>query len=173
METTEIILEVLRIEGLNPKRFAESIGVLPVQIYELKSGRLKKISEAIADKILKKYRKYRKSWLMTGEGTPFIDDASPLSLNDPMHLYENSKLLEQIVCSSESIKIQAEKILNLQNEIDLKTKKLLKELGHEDVINKDEVISIFGDEIRRLQVEIDMMNEPLEISSLEMRIESK
>jgi len=58
----------LKHAGLNAKQLADNIGVTPTQIYDIRSGKTKSITESIADKILLKYSEYSKSWLLTGEG---------------------------------------------------------------------------------------------------------
>ena len=52
METKEIILQLITDVRLNAKQFAESIGATPTQIYDLQSGKIKKITDRMADKIL-------------------------------------------------------------------------------------------------------------------------
>ena len=66
--TSEIISSILDREGLKAATFAKSVGVVPTQIYDLQKGKIKKISEEIADKIISVYPHYNKVWLLTGEG---------------------------------------------------------------------------------------------------------
>lgn len=68
MNTTEIVSTILEEERIKPGSFAKVIGVNPTQIYDLQSGKIKKISDAMADKIIKSYPHYKKIWLLTGEG---------------------------------------------------------------------------------------------------------
>lgn len=68
---SKVINMILENEGVNPKRFAEEIGVTPAQVYDLRSGKTKNISGKFANKILKRYSKYSKAWLMTGDGEVF------------------------------------------------------------------------------------------------------
>ncbi len=74
METKDIVNHLIVNSGLNAKQFAETIGVTPTQIYDLQSGKIKKITTRMADKILSKYSKYSKAWLMTGEGNMWQSD---------------------------------------------------------------------------------------------------
>lgn len=74
METKDIVNHLIVNSELNAKQFAESIGVTPTQIYDLQSGKIKKITGRMADKILSKYSKYSKSWLLTGEGSMWQDE---------------------------------------------------------------------------------------------------
>lgn len=68
MNSSEIIGSVLNEIGIKAASFAKKIGVVPTQIYDLQSGKIKKISEAIVEKIIKVYPEFNKVWLLTGEG---------------------------------------------------------------------------------------------------------
>lgn len=67
MNTPEIISKLLEDTGLNASQFAKSVNLVPTQIYDLKSGKTKKISDEVADKILRVYSQYQKAWLLSGE----------------------------------------------------------------------------------------------------------
>lgn len=75
--TSEIISSILDREGLKAATFAKSVGVVPTQIYDLQKGKIKKISEEIADKIISVYPHYNKVWLLTGEGDMLTSDVPP------------------------------------------------------------------------------------------------
>lgn len=75
--TSEIISSILDREGLKAATFAKSVGVVPTQIYDLQKGKIKKISEEIADKIISVYPHYNRVWLLTGEGDMLTSDVSP------------------------------------------------------------------------------------------------
>lgn len=81
MNTCEIINFILEKEEKKAATFAKEIGVRPTQIYDLQSGKIKRISGGIADKILLTYPQYDKAWLLSGEGEPIKrkieDEASP------------------------------------------------------------------------------------------------
>lgn len=68
MNSSEIIGAVLNEVEIKAASFAKKIGVVPTQIYDLQSGKIKKISESIAEKIIKTYPEFNKVWLLTGEG---------------------------------------------------------------------------------------------------------
>lgn len=74
MNTPEIISKLLEDAGLNASQFAKSVNLIPTQIYDLKSGKTKKISDEVADKILRVYPQYNKGWLMSGEGSTLSDN---------------------------------------------------------------------------------------------------
>lgn len=73
MTGIEVINSILIKEGLKAGTFARRINVGTTQIYDLRSGKIKKISSQIADKILAVYPYYSKAWLMTGEGEMLRD----------------------------------------------------------------------------------------------------
>lgn len=84
MTTPEIIETILLNENLKPATFAKSIGVTPTQIYDLQSGKTKKISSLIANKIARAYPAYVVNWLLSGEGDMLrkdfqneVEDISP------------------------------------------------------------------------------------------------
>lgn len=68
MGTKEIIQTILERERISASAFAKFIGITPTQIYDLQSGKIKKISAGIGNKITAKYPQYSLSWLLTGEG---------------------------------------------------------------------------------------------------------
>lgn len=68
MCSSVIINSLLSDIGIKPSTFAKRIGVNPTQIYDLQSGKIKKISDSIADKIREVYPEYNRVWLLTGEG---------------------------------------------------------------------------------------------------------
>lgn len=129
MVGNKVISEILAKEGLNAKRFAEIIGVTPTQVYDLKNGKVKRISYKFADKILDKFSKYSKSWLMTGEGEMLNN---PDSLNDevagitnPNHFEKKNdlefpdykQLFETIRLLSETVNSQQRTIEELQKQL--------------------------------------------------------
>ena len=94
MNTNEIIELILKNEEKKAGTFAKEIGVTPTQIYDLQSGKIKRISEGIANKILLVYPQYDKAWLLSGEGEPIKkkaeDEASPKIIE-----FENFPLVTQ------------------------------------------------------------------------------
>lgn len=92
MVGNKVISEILAKEGLNAKQFAEIIGVTPTQVYDLKNGKVKRISDKFAEKILDKFSKYSKTWLMTGDGEMF---SNPDSFNDKVAGRSNTTLDEK------------------------------------------------------------------------------
>lgn len=80
MDSSVIIGEILDCLGVKAAEFARSIGVVPTQIYDLQKGKIKKISDSIADKIISAYPEFDKVWLLTGEGE-MLKDGTTTSLS--------------------------------------------------------------------------------------------
>lgn len=78
MNSSEIIGAVLNEVEIKAAPFAKKIGVVPTQIYDLQSGKIKKISETIVEKIIKVYPRFNKVWLLTGEGK-MLNDSKPVA----------------------------------------------------------------------------------------------
>lgn len=68
MSTKEIIDSILEHEGISASSFAKEIGIHPTQIYDLQSGKTKKISATVGNKIISVYPNYNLQWLLTGKG---------------------------------------------------------------------------------------------------------
>ncbi len=63
-----ILDELLEKENINPNQLAQKMGISRSQpIYDIMNGKVKKLSEKYADKILAAYPHYNKRWLLTGE----------------------------------------------------------------------------------------------------------
>ena len=71
MSTREIIDFILHETGTNANQFATSIGITSAQVYDIRGGKIKRISEKIADKILAVYPDFNRVFLLTGEGEPY------------------------------------------------------------------------------------------------------
>lgn len=94
MNATNIINYILEHEKLKAASFATSIGAVATQIYDLQSGKTKKISLAMANKILKTYPHYKKTWLLTGEDEIFNNNST--SENSPQVIDNEQELREAI-----------------------------------------------------------------------------
>lgn len=68
MNASDVIGCILEHEKLKAATFATSIGAKATQIYDLQSGKTKKISPLMAEKIINTYPSYSRIWLLTGEG---------------------------------------------------------------------------------------------------------
>lgn len=76
MNSAEILLTIIKHEGLNKNSFAKAIGVNYKQVYDIISGDTKSITNKFADKILHPFPHYKKSWIMTGEGEMFNNSST-------------------------------------------------------------------------------------------------
>lgn len=82
MDSPKVINFILNKEKLKPGTFAKVIGVTPTQIYDLLSGKTKKISESMADKIINAFPAYNKVWVLTGSGDPIQTSLIQIPIKD-------------------------------------------------------------------------------------------
>lgn len=94
MNTLEIISFILEKEEKKAGTFAKEIGVKPTQIYDLQSGKIKRISEGIANKILLAFPQYNKAWLLSGEGDPIKKNTENEAVSKIIE-FENFPLVSQ------------------------------------------------------------------------------
>ncbi len=64
----DVIREMAEHEKVSVAQLALSIGKPPANLYDIQSGKLKGVSEKLADTFLEVYPDYNRSWLLTGEG---------------------------------------------------------------------------------------------------------
>ena len=65
----EIILMLLDYSKLNAKQFSEKLGMKRGQaIYDVMSGKTKRISDKLANQIISEFPEISRTWLLTGEG---------------------------------------------------------------------------------------------------------
>lgn len=65
----EVILKLLDYSQLNINQFSEKIGKKRAQaIYDIVSGKTKRISDKLASQIISEFPEISKTWLLTGEG---------------------------------------------------------------------------------------------------------
>lgn len=67
--TVELIADA---ESLSLSKFAVLIGCNPQNMYDIKSGKAKGVSNSIADKIVSTFPQYSRSWILTGEGDMLV-----------------------------------------------------------------------------------------------------
>lgn len=97
MVGSEVIFAILANEDLKPGTFAKMIGVTTTQIYDLQSGKVKRISEKVAEKILDVFPQYSKTWLITGEGSMLSEDSIvPESKDIPYEMDEMEAMKQTI-----------------------------------------------------------------------------
>lgn len=71
MEAHEVIGQLLKYLGVKAPTLANEAGVLYRRIYDIQSGKTKKISGDLAHKITSKYPEISLQWLLTGDGSMF------------------------------------------------------------------------------------------------------
>ena len=65
----EVIIKLLDYSKLNVKQFSEKLGMKRGQaIYDIMSGKTRRISEKLANQIISEFPEINRSWLLTGEG---------------------------------------------------------------------------------------------------------
>ncbi len=135
MSGRKVIIKILEVERLNAKRFAEIIEVQPTQVYDLKSGKIKKISESVADKILDKFSKYSKTWLLTGDGEMVSESSLSKKvagkIADLNHDYEVTNQNDSITMSREVFEMLnklTDTVQSQQRIIDIELKEIRKAL---------------------------------------------
>lgn len=70
----EVIIKLLDYSNLNIKQFSERLGMKRGQaIYDIMSGKTRRISEKLANQIISEFPEINRSWLLTGEGEMLKD----------------------------------------------------------------------------------------------------
>ena len=70
----EVIIKLLDYSKLNVKQFSEKLGMKRGQaIYDIMSGKTRRISEKLANQIISEFPEINRSWLLTGEGEMLKD----------------------------------------------------------------------------------------------------
>lgn len=71
MEASEILRTIIENEGITYSALSKKMGLNRAQpIYDIRDGKVKRISINYADKILLAFPQYDKAWLLSGEGEP-------------------------------------------------------------------------------------------------------
>lgn len=77
----EIIIKLLDYSKLNVKQFSEKLGMKRGQaIYDIMSGKTRRISEKLANQIISEFPEINRTWLLTGEGE-MLKDTSAIADN--------------------------------------------------------------------------------------------
>lgn len=77
----EVIIKLLDYSKLNVKQFSEKLGMKRGQaIYDIMSGKTRRISEKLANQIISEFPEINRSWLLTGEGE-MLKDTSAVAEN--------------------------------------------------------------------------------------------
>lgn len=85
----EVIIKLLDYSRLNVKQFSEKLGMQRAQaIYDIVSGKTKRISEKLANQIISEFPEINKIWLLTGEGE-MLKDSSVVSSDHSVSIAGN------------------------------------------------------------------------------------
>lgn len=63
--------KILKDKNLKPAQFAKKIAIHPTRVYDLLSGKIGSITQKLADGIVESFPEYSRTWLITGEGSPY------------------------------------------------------------------------------------------------------
>lgn len=85
----EVIIKLLDYSKLNVKQLSEKLGMQRAQaIYDIVSGKTKRISEKLANQIISEFPEINKVWLLTGEGE-MLKDSSAISSDHSVSIAGN------------------------------------------------------------------------------------
>ena len=73
MTPKQIVDLILFEQHISKNQFAKAIGVTPTNVYDIYTGKIRTITNDMADKIRAAYPNYTKSWLLSGEGSPYVN----------------------------------------------------------------------------------------------------
>lgn len=111
--TSQILEAILHFYHINARNFAEKIGTSPTQIYDLRKGKIRKLSPEMTEKILSAYPQISRSFLLTGEGDLFGTQSAP-SINT---ISQNGDNVQNNGVNEESISKMLETIHSQQQTI--------------------------------------------------------
>lgn len=100
MSGAEIINEVLNDLGIKAPTFADKIGLTYQRIFDIQSGKTKKVSFEVATAIVNQYNEYNIDWLRKGVGEKYLKNASREKTHSDVKekIYEN-RLAVKVVTS--------------------------------------------------------------------------
>ena len=96
----QVVDLILFEQRISRNQFAKAIGVTPTNVYDIMSGKIKTITNDMADKIRAIYPNYSKAWLLSGEGDPHVSEPNILPDGDDSPIssqFGNAKTTEDIV----------------------------------------------------------------------------
>lgn len=95
MEASEILRTIIENEGITYSALSKKMGLNRAQpIYDIRDGKVKRISTNYADKILLAFPQYDKAWLLSGEGEPIKGNIEgvPNQSNESMYMPKSNGL---------------------------------------------------------------------------------
>lgn len=79
MTPKQVIDLILYEQNINTNQLAKEIGTTSTNLYDIMSGKIRAITNDMAEKIRAKFPNYSRPWLLTGEGKPHVEDIMPAS----------------------------------------------------------------------------------------------
>lgn len=89
MSPKQIVEFILFEQKTNANQLSKLIGISSTNFYDIMSGKIRNISNDLADKIVATLPEYNRAWLLTGEGSPHSTD-SHIS-NEPEQITKDPK----------------------------------------------------------------------------------
>lgn len=106
----EVILKLLDYSQLNINQFSEKIGKKRAQaLYDIVSGKTKRISDKLANQIISEFPEINKTWLLTGEGdmlknidssqdnSPVIADNHSTAVNGYQNMVNSDSTIAKLI----------------------------------------------------------------------------
>lgn len=131
----EIIIKLLDYSKLNVKQFSEKLGMKRGQaIYDIMSGKTKRISDKLANQIISEFPEINKVWLLTGEGemlknVAFAENQAVAlaadEIKDNKISVNTDQTIALLVAELSAQRRLAEKIIDQNGEILLQNRELL------------------------------------------------
>lgn len=131
----EIIIKLLDYSKLNVKQFSEKLGMKRGQaIYDIMSGKTRRISEKLANQIISEFPEINKVWLLTGEGEMLKNVAlaenqavalAADEIKDNKISVNTDQTIALLVAELSAQRRLAEKIIDQNGEILLQNRELL------------------------------------------------
>lgn len=88
---SKILNKILSNEHINANQLAESIGLARTQsLYDILSGKVKKITPNYANKILAAFPHYNYDWLLTGEGSMLKEEQNSIIETDNTNILKDT-----------------------------------------------------------------------------------
>ena len=122
MNATEVLKTILEENGLSVYSLTRNISMSYMTVHDVYSGKVKKISANLADKIIEKYPKYNRKWLL-GESDAMYSDNEPTNepTNGPTNEIEYEsldaeELKEMLQSDGRMIPVNISRIPNLELE---------------------------------------------------------
>lgn len=130
MNNKDILETILRNEGISYNALAKSIHVKTQVLYDIKNGKVKTITNKMAEKILSVYPHYNRIWLLTGKGDIISTPTNEQTINgngnaaivggnkNSLSMAENSDINKALNKAINEITEQRKLVMKSQEQID-------------------------------------------------------